>query len=141
LLVIAEQRTSRGREQHLSTVASRTDSCRARHSKAEVAITGHFRLAGVNTYPNLHLGTLGPIALSKRALRCGRRPDRVARASENHEEGFRLTIDDGSAVLGEGLIKQAPMGLGHFLVAASETALEFRRRLQIREEKGDRPLG
>jgi hypothetical protein len=87
----------------------------------------------MNSHPNLDLGTLGPDVLRERALSCPRRPNCVARAPEDDEEGLRLAIDDGAPVLGEGLVEQAAMRLDYFVVTLTEAPLEFRRTLDVRE--------
>jgi hypothetical protein len=61
----------------------------------------------------------------KRALCFGRCPDRVARAPESEEERFSLTIDKGSAVLGERAFEQAHVGVGYFAIAAPKATLEL----------------
>jgi hypothetical protein len=91
----------------------------------------------MNPHPDLDLGTLGPNVLSERALSRARRLDCVARAPEDDEEGLCLAIDDSAPVVGERLVEQAAMRVDYLAVTLTETPLEFRRTLNVREEKRD----
>ena len=115
------------------------DAGRPVDGKTAVTLVDHRSLAGVDPDTDAHGGTLRPAMLSKRALRAGRRPHRLARAPEGGEEAVAVTVDLDPAGRPKGVAQQPAVCIEHFAVPRrAERLREPRRALDVGEQERDR---
>src|SRR5437763_4974530 len=79
-------------EQHLASMACAHDACCPMHVQAHIAFSRTLWLARMQTYADMHGGTIGPGMGSQRTLHLHCRGHRIGGACKGHEEGIALGV-------------------------------------------------
>jgi hypothetical protein len=125
-------------DKHLAAVARRPDAGGAVDADADVTLSPHLRLPGVETRAHVHLSVFGPRVSSQAALGvdgccCG-----VGRGPERNEERIALRVHHLPLMGGEGGAQNSLLlGQCLFVAVAAKLLEQARRALNVREEEGD----
>jgi hypothetical protein len=130
--VVGQQRSRRGREQHLAAVPRRGDASGLMQVEADVLAVDDRRRAAVE--PHAHADR----AAGERPLSVERRGERVARRGEREEERVALRAQLHAVPHGERIAEATPMLCQRARVGVPQLADERGRPLDVGEEQGDR---
>src|SRR2546421_2555989 len=124
-------------KQDLPAMASAHDAGSAMHIQTHVAVRGTLWFTGVQAHAHAHKHVLRPGMRGEGALHLHRCTDRLAGASEGHEEAISLRVDLVAAARMERGTHQGSILLQHVGVALAQVLKQPGRPLDVAEEERD----